>query len=90
LQFLAALLSWEAQSEVATNNGRIDLVAKTTKYIYIFEFKFNSNPEIVLKQIEDKHYCERYLNQSKQVVLVGIAFKQSKERLSIEWSSKTL
>jgi hypothetical protein len=83
-QFLMSLLSIESQSEILTNVGRIDLVIITKKYIYIFELKFNSNPDIALRQIKEKRYYERYIAQGKQIVLVGLSFNHIKKVLNIE------
>ena len=83
-QFLMSLLSIESHSEVLTNVGRIDLVIATQKHIYIFELKFNANPEIALQQIKDKRYYERCLNQDKHIVLVGLSFNHVNRALSIE------
>lgn len=51
------LLGFYTQAEYHTSEGRIDLVVKTDKYIYVMEFKLNGTAEEALKQINDKHYA---------------------------------
>lgn len=73
-QFLMTLISLEAHSEMLTNIGRIDIVIIMHNFIYIFELKYNKEPESALQQIIDKKYYERYAMLNKQVVLVGLSF----------------
>jgi len=82
-QFLMSLLSLEAQSELLTNKGRIDLVVSSTRYTYIFELKLNSKPEIALAQIKKRGYYERFLHKGKQVILVGLAFTPKENGLQL-------
>jgi len=48
------------ESEVNTNDGRLDAVIKTKHYIYIIEFKLNKDGKTALQQIKDKGYAEKY------------------------------
>ncbi|PID27452.1 MAG: AAA family ATPase [Candidatus Cloacimonadota bacterium] len=59
--------------EVNTNHGRIDAVVKTKDYIYIMEFKM-SNAKAALKQIKEKKYYERYLDDERDIICLGVAF----------------
>ena len=89
-QFLLSLLSLEAQSEIMTNKGRIDLALNTATHIYIFELKFNAKPEIALAQIKERGYYERFLHKGKPVVLVGLAFIPEKETVHLRYIQETL
>lgn len=62
------------ESEVNTNDGRLDAVIKTDKYIYILEFKLNKNGAIALNQIKDKGYAEKYYGDNREKILIGINF----------------
>lgn len=98
------MLSFEIQSEVVTDRGRIDLVVTTQKYIYIFEFKFNTSPDVALRQadsaivaieattagIEENKYYERYLVTKQHIVLIGLAFNYINDKLTLEWHTKTI
>lgn len=91
-QLLMSLISpkhTESNSEILTNIGRIDSVVETENYLYLFELKVNSDPEVALKQIEDKKYYERYLLKDKKIILVGLAFNVD-EDLEIKCKSKEL
>jgi len=70
--------------EDVTNHGRIDLTVKIDKYLYIIEFKVGT--ENALAQIKAKNYAQKYLNEGKEIVLVGINFdKQEKNIAGFEW-----
>ena len=79
------LLGFEAQSEILTNKGRIDLTIITKKRIYIFEFKLYNSSESALNQIIDKTYYEKFLNQNKPITLVGISFSYKVKHLKVEY-----
>ena len=42
--------------------------------IYVFEFKLQGTAEQALAQIRDKRYFEKYLDDGREIVLVGAAF----------------
>ena len=63
------------RSEEASSKGRSDLILETNENIYIFEFKLNQSAVIAINQILEKGYATPYLMSVKQVVLVGINFK---------------
>jgi hypothetical protein len=90
LQLLGSLLGMDIQSEVSTDKGRIDLVLTTKTHIYIFEFKLNAEPATALRQIEERRYYEKYLIDKKKITLVGVAFKPSKNKLTMGCETKKL
>ena len=66
------------------NKGRIDLTVKFKDKIYIIEFKVND--ENALQQIKEKKYYEKYLNEGKEIYLVGIVFDEDDKNISkFEW-----
>ena len=83
---LAQLMGLQAQVEIKTNLGRIDMVIETSKVFYIFEFKINQKAKIALKQIQDKKYLEKYLGRKKDIIAIGVSFS-TKERNISEWKS---
>lgn len=86
------MLEVDVISEMQTNKGRIDLVAFTDKYIYLFELKVNATPENALAQIEKRTYYERFLTDSKKrtIVLVGLAFNKKDNETTVSCVSKTI
>ncbi len=87
-QLLGILLGFETQSEVATDKGRIDTVILAGNYVYLFETKIGTSAKTALKQIEDKKYFERYSLTGKTIVLVGMSFNRSNDKLTIDCASK--
>jgi hypothetical protein len=69
----------EIIAEDVTNKGRIDLTIKIENNIYILEFKVTD--EEALKQIKEKRYYEKYLNEGKDIYLVGINFNEEKRNI---------
>ena len=65
-----------------TNKGRIDMTITTKTGIFIFEFKMKTNPKNALQQIKDKKYHEKYLNQNKEIYLIGIEFDEEQKNIS--------
>ena len=69
------LVGFYTQAEYHTSEGRIDLVVKTTDYIYVMEFKLEGTAEEAIAQIEEKHYtAELQAMGYEQIECYGIAF----------------
>ena len=68
------LLGFYTQVEYMTSNGRIDMIVKTDKYIYIMEFKLNGSAEDAIKQINEKEYASPFLSDSRTLIKVGVNF----------------
>ena len=70
--------------EDVTNLGRIDLTIKIDNLIYILEFKVGN--ENALQQIKDKQYAQKYMNENKDIYLIGINFdKGARNICKFEW-----
>jgi hypothetical protein len=77
-------LGLEIIGEDVTNLGRIDLTVKIKNLIYIIEFKVGN--EDALSQIKDKKYPQKYLNENKDIYLIGINFdKEEKNIKEFKW-----
>lgn len=88
IHFLLTLLDFKIESEVETNQGRIDSVIETGNYIHIMEFKQNDS-SIAIEQIKAKKYYQKYFSSSKKIILVGVAVDTT-ERNIIDWQMQTL
>ncbi len=77
------------EAEARTSIGRIDAVAQTEKYIYIFEFKLNRSAAEALKQIHDKEYYQKFLNSGREIILVGAKFSTKKHNIA-DWKTEVL
>jgi len=70
--------------EDITNKSRIDLTIKMNNAIYILEFKVGDDDP--LQQIKDKEYATKYLNDNKDIYLIGINFDEKEKNISkFEW-----
>ena len=76
------LIGFYTQVEYHTSEGRIDLVLKTDKFIYVMEFKLNGTAEEALRQINDKHYARPFESDGRKLFKIGINF--SSETRNIE------
>ena len=77
-------LGLEIIGEDVTNLGRIDLTVKINNLIYIIEFKVGK--ENALEQIKEKKYHQKYLNEKKDIYLIGINFDKKEKNISnFEW-----
>lgn len=68
------LLGFYAQVEYHTSQGRIDLVLKTDKYIYVMEFKLEGTAEEALRQINEKHYAAPFETDGRRLFKIGVNF----------------
>jgi len=71
---LFIMLGTRIETEVKTNDGRMDCVIKTDTHIYIFEFKLDKTTKEAIKQIKDKEYYNKYLLDERELILVGVNF----------------
>jgi len=70
--------------EDVTNRGRIDLTVKIDDKIYIIEFKVGK--EDALAQIKERDYAKKYINDGKEIILVGINFDEEMRNIcGFEW-----
>jgi len=81
--------------EDVTNKGRIDLTLFIEDKIYIVEFKVVGSGKLevgsnsALMQIKEKRYYEKYIQENKDIYLVGIEFsKEERNIVSMEWERK--
>lgn len=71
------LLGFYTQVEYHTSNGRIDMVVKTDKYIYVMEFKLDGTAEEAIKQINDKQYVIPFASDKRKLYKIGVNFSKT-------------
>lgn len=76
------LLGFYVDVERTISDGRIDMVAKTPDYIYIFEFKYDKDADTALRQIDENGYAAPYASDRRKLYKVGVNF--SRERRCID------
>ena len=87
MYILTTLCGFYTEVEEHTSKGRMDMTIKTDKYIYIFEFKFNSTAETALKQIADMGYVDKFRKDGREVICIGVNYS-SAERNIDRWIIK--
>lgn len=74
-------------SEVATSDGRIDMVINCPQTIYIMEFKYSPDDKdlskLALDQIKSKKYHLPYIIQQKPIVGIGFSLAKEQEKSQI-------
>ena len=83
------LIGLRMEAEARTSIGRIDAVAQTEKYVYIFEFKLNRSSAEALKQIHDREYYQKYLGSGREIILIGAKFSTKKHNIA-DWKTEVL
>jgi hypothetical protein len=80
------LIGMRPLSEVATSDGRIDMVINCPKTIYIMELKYSPNDKdlskVALEQIKSKKYHQPYIIQQKPIVGIGYSFGEGTREIT--------
>jgi len=84
MYILTTLCGFYADVEEHTSKGRMDMTVKTDKYIYIFEFKFNSTAEIALNQILDMGYADKFQNDKRKIIYIGVNYSREDRNIN-QW-----
>ena len=73
--------------EVHTPTGRVDIVMKTAKALYLFELKLNMSAQAAMDQINLKDYASKFALSGLPIVKVGINF-DSERRTIGDWKTE--
>ena len=79
---LTTLMGLDVEAEYSTSEGFIDMLVKTSDYIYIIELKINGNAEDAIAQIEEKHYAAPFTSDSRKLVKIGLGFSTETHNIS--------
>ena len=85
IYILFTLLGNYVICEMHTVTGRIDCIVKTSRFIYILEFKRDGTVDEALKQIEDNKYALPFVADDRELYKIGVVF-DSKERILKDWN----
>ena len=85
---LFRLLGYYISAESHTNEGRIDAVAETEKFVFIFEFKLDDD-KTALSQIKEKEYFKKYELSGKKIFLIGVTFSTEKGQIA-DWQTEEI
>lgn len=81
MYLIMKLMGFFVHTEYHTSDGRIDMVVKTAKYIYVMEFKLHGSAEEAMAQIVEKEYYLPFVKERKQIILIGATFNPERRRL---------
>ena len=84
LFIVSSLMGFYVDAEFHTNRGRVDLILKTSGYIYIMEFKLDGTVEEAIRQIEEKGYAEPFAHDPRKLIKLAVNFS-SETRNIAEW-----
>lgn len=71
---LTTLMGLDVEAEYSTSEGFIDILIKTSGYIYIIELKVNGTAEDAMAQIESMHYAAPFASDSRKKIKIGLGF----------------
>ena len=84
IYIIVELIGIYIDAERQTSNGRIDLLIRTDKFIYVIELKVDSSAEEALRQIGEKGYARPFASDSRRLYRIGVNFSTSTRRIE-EW-----
>ena len=76
------MLGLQTHVEMATSNGRIDMVVATQGYVYLFEFKLDRPAAEAMAQIETKGYATPFAMDRRAVVKLGVGFSSKTRNIA--------
>ena len=85
LYVIFSLFGRYVEVEVRTPTGRVDMVMKTGKAIYVIELKLNMSANAAIKQIDLKDYPSKFSLTGLPIVKVGINFDPERRTIG-DWS----
>ena len=77
LFLLFTVLGYRTESEYHMSRGRSDLMVRTDRYIYLFEFKYDGTAEEALRQVSERQYDAPYRSDGREIVKVCVNFSSS-------------
>ena len=84
LYVIFSLFGRYVEVEVRTPTGRVDIVMKTAKAVYVFELKLNMSAQAAMKQIDLKDYSSKFALSGLPIVKVGINFDPERRTIG-DW-----
>lgn len=78
------LIGIETDAEFTTSDGRIDMIIRTPKFVYIIELKYDKSADEALEQIDRKKYDRMLYGDPRKIFKIGVEFS-SKTRTIESW-----
>ena len=80
MYILFKLIGLQVEIERRTSDGRIDMLMRTEKFVYVIECKIDSTAGVALGQIKEKEYTLPWALDEREKVLIGVNFSTEKRR----------
>ena len=84
LYIIFSLLGRYVDVEVHAPTGRVDMVMRTAKSLYLFELKLNQSAEAAMRQIDLKEYASHFALAGLPIIKIGINFDSERHTIS-DW-----
>ncbi len=81
LYLMLRALGFEPQAELQTCNARMDMMIKTSQFVYIFELKTNGFQQAAMDQINEKGYHLSFLNSGRQIIKIAANYSSDVNNL---------
>ena len=72
----------DIQAEHSVAAGRIDLLIKTSRFIYVIELKYDSTPKKALEQIEKNQYVLPFEADGRKLFKIGVNFSKKTKNIT--------
>ena len=79
-----SMLGADVSVEHFTSSGRIDLVLKTKKSVYVIELKYDKNATVAVEQMFNNRYASAFAEEKRTIHLVGLNFSKNQRTLD-DW-----
>ena len=89
LFILFRLIGMNVDVEYRTSEGRIDILVRTDRYVYIMELKYDHSAEEALSQIERKEYALPWSVDTRETIAIGINYSTARRTID-SWLARHL
>ena len=89
LYTILLILGCDVTPEVPTSDGRIDMVLRTKRSIFVLELKYKKDAAAAMDQIERKDYAAAFADDKRKKYKVGINFSEDRKSID-DWKVEPL
>ena len=83
------MLGCDVTPEMPTSDGRIDMVWKTKRSIFVLELKYKKNSAVAMEQINRKDYAAAFADDKRKKYKVAINFSEDRRNID-DWKVEEL
>ncbi len=84
LYIIFKLIGYYFDAEYRTSAGRIDLLLRTDRYIYVMELKLNGTAADALAHMDSKDYTFPFGSDGRKAFGIGISFSKKTRNID-DW-----